>query len=363
MIPLKDQFFNIEFYIKLSQVTKMHHPDLDEQLFIQEASHEIEQLELMDRLKLCTNTLHNHLPKKYATSLNIILQIAPQFNGFGAMLFPDFVGTYGLDDVDISLDALKELTKYSSSEFAIRPFLRHHSEKALSKMVEWSTDENEHVRRLSSEGLRPLLPWSFNLSKHLNYPEVSQQILGNLNNDNSLYVRKSVGNHLNDLTKHHSIFVINLINTWDNNQKHTSWIIKKGLRTLIKNGDERVFKFLGYPEPSAITLNNFSLANKAILLGEETEFSFSLYNSAKTTVPLIVDYRVYYVKKSGQSTVKVFKLKETQIGPTGTIDVVKKISFKDLSTRKHYPGTHKIEILVNGVAKGGIELEVKPLPL
>lgn len=351
MKPLKDQFFNPEFYIKLSEETKKVYPDLDEKQFYLAITDNYESLELMERLKQCSLSLFQFLPNDYPEALSLLLKIAVKFDGFVGVLFPDLVATYGLDYYKISVSALGELTKYSTSEFAIRPFLKKYPVETVQQMEEWSQHENEHVRRLSSEGIRPLLPWSFKLTEHLNYPEVSRNILTNLNNDKSLYVRKSVGNHLNDLTKHHAGFVIDLIHSWDNTQPYTAWIVKKGLRTLIKNGDQRVFEFLGYPKPTMIAINELRLSDTAIEIGGETAFSFKLINQSDQEVPVLVDYIVNYVKKSGAINTKVFKLKEFPVAPNEQIILSKKLLFKQLSTRTHYSGKHKIEVLVNGEVK------------
>ena len=37
---------------------------------------------------------------------------------------------------------------------------------------------------------------------------------------------------------------------------------------------------------------------------------------------------------------------------------VKTLSFKDLSSRKHYPGIHSLTIVVNGTEKGKLDFEV-----
>jgi|TARA_Y100001960_G_C14734217_1_gene859374 3-methyladenine DNA glycosylase AlkC len=44
-------------------------------------------------------------------------------------------------------------------EFAIRTFLKNFPEKTMEYIQIWSKNENYHVRRLASEGIRPNLPW------------------------------------------------------------------------------------------------------------------------------------------------------------------------------------------------------------
>lgn len=46
------------------------------------------------------------------------------------------------------------------------------------------------------------------------------------------------------------------------------------------------------------------------------------------------------------------------IGPGGRATVRKTVSVAQHSTRRHYPGTHKIEIMLNGSAHPGAEFEI-----
>jgi hypothetical protein len=50
-----------------------------------------EQKELKQRMRQITLALHEYLPQKYEVSLQILKKVAPQFGGFEAMFFPDFV--------------------------------------------------------------------------------------------------------------------------------------------------------------------------------------------------------------------------------------------------------------------------------
>lgn len=65
----------------------------------------------------------------------------------------------------------------------------------------WSRSPNLHARRLSSEGLRPRLPWAKKLDIFIYEPLPILPILNNLKDDKSRYVQKSVANCLNDILK------------------------------------------------------------------------------------------------------------------------------------------------------------------
>lgn len=73
----------------------------------------------------------------------------------------------------------------------------------IAQLLKWSEHENEHVRRLASEGSRPRLPWGKSIPALKLDPSPVLPILEKLMQDESLYVRKSVANNLNDISKTH----------------------------------------------------------------------------------------------------------------------------------------------------------------
>src|SRR5690606_16915988 len=119
-----------------------------------------------------------------------------------------------------------------SSEFAIRRFIVQDGSNVMKLMKEWSFDDNEHVRRLSSEGCRPRLPWSINLPEFIKNPDPIFDILENLKMDNSKYVQKSVANNLNDISKDHPNKIVSLAKAWQGIHNNTDWILKHACRTL-----------------------------------------------------------------------------------------------------------------------------------
>ncbi len=196
-----------------------------------------EAMELKQRLRHSALVLGQHLPQDYRASIEILKNAAGNFSGLGGMIFSEWVECYGLNHPHESLEALSFFTQVGSAEFAIRPFILKYEEETMRKMLEWSQHDNVHVRRLSSEGARPRLPWACALPKFKNDPSLVLPILENLKNDPELYVRKSVANCLNDIAKDHPTLVVSLLKKWaKDDQNHTNWIIKHALRSLVKIG-------------------------------------------------------------------------------------------------------------------------------
>ena len=123
------------------------------------------------------------------------------------------------------------LTRRFSAEFSIRPFLVRDQARTLARLLEWTTDPDPHVRRLCSEGSRPRLPWGMRLTAFVQDPGPVLPILERLKDDPSLYVRRSVANHLGDIAKDHPERVFALCQAWlDGASNERKWLIRHALR-------------------------------------------------------------------------------------------------------------------------------------
>jgi len=323
---------------------------------------EWEDRSLMERERHITLALGKYLPDDYRAAITIIDQVAPKYTGWMNLLatvFPDFVQVYGTNEehFDVSTRALKEYTKCCTSEFGVRPFIEKYEEKMLPIMMEWAQDENEHVRRLASEGCRPALPWGRALKKYKEDPTPILPILERLKNDDSKYVQKSVANNINDIAKTHPDLVVNLMKSWYGKSKNTDWIVKHGCRTLLKRGNVEALKIFGYEDASAIDVTDLTISHKTITMGGSLSFSFSLSTTIETKIRL--EYGIDYVKANGKHNRKVFQISETVLKANQEKSYTRNHKFADLTTRKHYPGEHIVTLIVNGAERGSVKFELK----
>jgi 3-methyladenine DNA glycosylase AlkC len=349
MEPLKEMF-NPAYYAKLAHQIKQVYKPFASEKFLRQVVAPLTSLSLNERMRHTSVVLHDYMPADYEKAIGILKETIPLLKpGYTNLIFPDFVSQYGMPHVKTSLEALHYFTQFGSSEFAIRTFLKADLDNTLKAMYRWSEDDNEHVRRLSSEGSRPRLPWSFKLDAIIQRPLLTQPILENLKQDDSLYVRKSVANHINDISKDTPEYVLRLVKTWDKKHPHTAWIVKRGCRSLFKLGDQQSLAAFNYTKDVKVTLRKFKLNTDSIRIGEAITFQFELLSKHSKSQKLMVDYRVHYVKKGGGTSPKVFKLKEINLNPNTSVSIIKKQRFQDFTTRKHFAGKHKIEILINGV--------------
>ena len=102
------------------------------------------------------------------------------------------VSKRGLDEPSVALPLLAGLTPRWSSEGPIRPFIGRHRSLTYDYLRRWRDDEDEHVRRLVAEGIRPRLPWGPLLRDLIANPSPNIPLLDALVDDPSPYVRRSV---------------------------------------------------------------------------------------------------------------------------------------------------------------------------
>lgn len=314
-------------------------------------------LELKQRIDKMSVVLRDYLPDNYSKAVKILIGTAPNVKPFENWVLTGYVEKFGLDKFDRSVYALAELTKHGTSEFAIRPFMIRYTKKMVAILKRWTRDKNEHVRRLAAEGSRPRGVWTAHIEAFKKDPQPVFEILEPLKADESLYVRKAVANNLNDISKEHPEKVVKLAENWlKSDHPHTHWIVKRGLRTLIKKGHPKALNLLGVNHKASVKAGSFTIKPLRAKIGSVVTFSLNLKSTSKSKQKLVIDYRVHYVKANDSISVKTFKWAEKYIGKNESLS--KQHSFKNMSTRKHYPGRHLIEVLINGkvAAKKSVRL-------
>jgi 3-methyladenine DNA glycosylase AlkC len=343
------EWFNADRYRWFARELADIAPRFDHAQFLGLTLSDLDSRSLLQRLRRTTEALRATLPGDYRKALAILEKLAPRFeHNFVSLVLPDFVGLFGHDDFERSMEALAFFTRFGSAEFAIREFLKRDLPRTLAVMERWSRDENDHVRRLASEGCRPRLPWSFRLPALIADPSPVAPILENLRADDSLYVRKSVANHLNDITKDHPDWTLATLRRWTTKNPHTAWIARRALRTLIKAGHPRALGLFGVKTNAAIHIENFRLARNTVKLGERLAFTCDVVSTDVRPQRIVADYAIHYIKKSGGLSRKVFKLSEFALPARGRLALNKSQLFQNFTTRIHYAGAHRIELLLNG---------------
>ncbi len=337
-------------YIKnLSIKIKENYNNFDSDSFINSIFNPTwETLELKMRMRHIANSLNTYLPLPYKEQLEILKPASKDFSGFEAMFFQDFVEVCGLDDFESSIGALEVFTLDSSSEFAIRQFILKYEDKTMQQMKLWAKSSNEHIRRLASEGCRPRLPWAVALPRFKSNPSKVFEIIELLKNDPSKYVQKSVANNLNDISKDNPELVIEFVKNNLGVSKELDWICKHASRTLLKKGDKEILELFSFGKSHHVDVLNFT-CDEIVNVDDYLNFSFEI-TSDEALGNIRVEYGLYYLKSNNTHNKKVFMISQNDVKSKNK-KFIKKQSFKNMTTRKHYLGKHYISIIINGQEK------------
>lgn len=339
-------------------------PEFDTARFRRLALADLEQLEMKARAMQIATALEATLPEPYAKAADTIeAALAPmpghRYTGTSAasdqglagwVIWPvgEYVARRGLAAPKRALQTLHAITQRLTAEWAIRPFLIQHPDLTFATLRRWSTDPNDHVRRLVSEGSRPRLPWGVQLKSLIADPSPTLPLLAVLQDDPSEYVRRSVANHLNDIAKDHPEVVADWV------ERHLSGtspertaVLRHASRTLIKRGHPRVLAAFGAGAAFRGTVS-LQLQPQRIALGGEVVLTLELHSSARQTQKLEIDYAVHHIKANGSTSPKVFKGWRLELAAGEERVLSKRHSLKPITTRTYYPGRHRIELMING---------------
>jgi 3-methyladenine DNA glycosylase AlkC len=236
------KYFGVNLAELLSHKIKPVYTDFDDETYIDAVKSQFTDLGYTQRIELHAKELFRCLPQNYKDAVSILVQILGEENPNQTGMFSEYywvmpigkyVELYGLNDFSVSMQAISEITKRNTGEYAVRPFLRKYPDKTIEMMVHWAQSENFHLRRLASEGSRPILPWSTKLDIFIENPEPVFNILSILKEDSIKFVQKSVANNITDYLKVNYQAARSLIKEWSASANtNTQWIIKHATRKI-----------------------------------------------------------------------------------------------------------------------------------
>lgn len=258
-VPLK-LVLDKNVVVQLGKNLQTVHAQFDKDAFVQDTMKEIEPLSLTERGKHIGQMMRKYLPPIYSEAIEVILKsLTPplkktEANGLAPMFYMphcSYIAEFGIDKAfnegvdpfDISMKAQYELTKRFTCEFSVRHFIISDEDRTMNVFYQWMTDKDPHVRRLTSEGSRSRLPWAMKIDSFVKDPSPSLPILEHLKDDEDLYVRRSVANHVGDIAKDNMDVALDLCEKWlDGASTELKWVIRHALRNPFKKGVERAIE-------------------------------------------------------------------------------------------------------------------------
>jgi len=315
-------------------------------------------LELKARARHISLTLGKMLPNDFPRSVGMLMDVAPGLTGLPAMVFPDFVQVFGLDHVQHSMKALAHFTPLFSSEFAVRPFLERYGERIEQQMYRWAEDDNHHVRRLATEGMRPRLPWAPPLRKYIADPSPILPILERLKTDVSDYVRTSVANNVNDISKDHPDLVHHIIGRWREDPNVPETLLRKASRTMLRRGNTAFLNIFQEQPNAKVLCEGFEVLPRHVSVGEAAIFQTVITNTDSCPSNLRLEFAIGFVKSNGSVSRKVFAWRREELGANETRTFSRRFRFAHYTTRRQYLGLHSIDVIVNGETRATTAIEV-----
>lgn len=316
---------------------------------------EWEKAELKGRMAILARETEKLLPHKWEEKYKTLRKIVGELRKEGVrdqnlefIFLADIVANGAKVDLLSAFSEIEFITQFVSFEFAGRSLLINNQELMMAQMEKWASHSHPNVRRYASEGCRPLLPWGIQLKSFRDNPRPLLPILEILKNDDSLYVRKSVANNLNDISKFHPALVLEISQKWYGPSTNTNWIVKQALRTLLKNGDTQALALTGYDINSLFEMSEFEVDKTLIELNDFFNFSFYLKNLSSQPSHFRIEYTIYFLKNNGKHNKKVFRVSSKTLPAHEKVYFVRKHMFKNRTTRQHYVGEHFISLVING---------------
>lgn len=351
-------YFNHSLANELRLLIKAVDPNFNDSAFIAAIPKELTNLGMKDRVRLFARSLYANIDGDYPRVIDVLLVSVrtstgvPKITGFPIWVVSEIIETEGLDYPDISFNAIHQITSLFTGEFAIRPFLEKYPAETLDVLRQWTADPCKDVRRLVSEGLRPRLPWANRVDWLLTTPAPIFELLDELYLDTSEYVRRSVANCLNDISKDHPEKVLHCLSRWLSKQsdnEELNWICRHSLRTLTRRGDRNALTLLGYDSSPDINIEKFKLESESVYIGGEFSLSLEVSSEGESAAPLIVDIGVISPGKiQSKRRRRVLRWTKFSLKAFQKRTLVKRWKLMITDSRRWYPGAYELELIVNG---------------
>ncbi|WP_436772685.1 DNA alkylation repair protein [Yinghuangia sp. YIM S09857] len=352
--PLKDMI-NAQSVATLADGIAAARAAFPRDRFVATALDGLEGLELKSRVRHVARALHTTLDLPFPEAAPVLREAAAHvrldmWSGWPAT---DYIAEYGVAHLDEAMATIAVITPYATGEFAVRPYLDRYRETALATMRGWADSDDEHLRRLASEGTRPRLPWGTRVRWLMDATGPTLPILDHLRDDPSEYVRRSVANHVNDIAKDDPATAVALLARWQvAGGTHTDRVLRHAVRGLLRTGHPEALTLVGAAHGTGRV--DALTADPTVAVGDRLPFKVTVRADAPGALVLR-----YAVVRDGSR--RVFHLGERLAEAEGdTFTLAKAHSFRPVTTRTEPPGPRTLEIIVNGEPRATAAFTLTP---
>ncbi|MEU9736706.1 DNA alkylation repair protein [Streptomyces sp. NPDC048002] len=368
-MPTADELISADEIHRLAGLLRRHAPGTSSWDAVAESATALGTLSVSERARAVGEALLSDCDRDHARLAQAVRAALTDPGLTGWMVWPlteavavAATGDGGDEPFDDGLDLLARLTPRLTAEFALRTFLNADLDRTLAAAHRWTASPDPAVRRLASEGTRPRLPWARQVPSINRDPSVTVPLLDALHTDASDDVRRSVANHLNDISRLDAPLATSAAARWLRGPDPTTpALVRHALRTLVKAGEPVALELVGFHGGrDDVKVVGPVLTQTRIPMGGTLSFSAHLTNVSAAPVSLAVDYVVHHMKANGRTAPKVFKLARRDLTPGESTEVTRTHSFRPLTTRVYHPGTHAVQLQVNGHRFDLVEFTLGP---
>ena len=241
-----------------------------------------------------------------------------------------------------------------------RLMLSHGTASVLPLCEHWIGDERPEARRLLVEALRPRGVWTGHLKELREDPKPLKPILDAVLDDPSEYVRKAVANCINDISKDHPDLVCRWAKRWVTKRisPEREWIVKRGLRTLMKSGHPGALAVLGF-EGAALLVTWHGRMPARIQPGEAIPIDLTVVNEGDMPVGAHVQVVLEGPGRGRTPRRTVYHVAQLALPPKLGAEITRRIPFRHRNRQAKIPGRYRVLLQVNGHERAQREFEYR----
>ena len=210
----------------------------------------------------------------------------------------------------------------------------------------------------SRRGLGPAFPGRRGCSVSWQTRRRCYPCLEQLRDDPSEYVRRSVANNLNDIAKDHPATTVAVCRRWIDEDPARRPLVRHALRTLVKAGDPAALEVLGYDGGTTARVVAVEVSPGTVRIGDSVEVVIRIDNPGAAPTAVLVDFEVLFARPAGAVGRKVFKGMELALDPGASAVVRRRVSLRQMSTRRVHAGPHAVVALLNGDRQAQVSFDV-----
>lgn len=229
--------------------------------------------------------------------------------------------------------------------------IEHGVESILPLVQDWISDPNPPARRLVTESFRPRAVMLAHIGELKEDPRPLKPILEPLLDDPSDYVRKSVANNLNDISKDNPQILLDWVREWSSGtvSQERNWIFSRALRTLVNSGDQETLDLMGYTPALDLGIDWIGSVPGVVVINQLLDFEFEIHNPTTDHAKAILILVIEEPGKGTKPRISKYQLWRGEIPPGELKAIRKKIHFVDKTTQVKLTGEYQLHLMLNGI--------------